>query len=346
MKLKRIEKHNLKYLLLTNTYVFVIGFMCYSLFRRNLWGLNVVMSGIVLIMFHLISSLVITCVEWTKRKNTYDAVANTVLSLGIYTILTYYSYKSKLIIFILGLAVLVIALRITDLLLRYRKSREKKKTYRLSFRDSKTVLSVALTLITIMCSHALMFGPAFMYSPEVSHVNTEQTYVEMLSANKETICKLNEEQFKTLSAKEKLDVLQCIVDIESAHLGISGCSIKVGIGDTDEGIDGYYKHQQRTIVINSNHFSNSSSWSICETVCHETFHCYEHCLSEMYLTTDSKYQSLYIFNQISQYAKEINDYVDPDKDYFGYFSQELELDAYKYGISKALLYKKIVETDN
>ena len=344
MKLKNIEKHNLKYLLLTNTYVFAVGFTCYSMFRRNLWGLNIILSGFVLILFHLIISLGMTCVEWAKRKDSYDAVANTLLSLGFYTILTYYSYKSKLIIIVLGLAVLVIALRITDLLMRYRKSRDKKKTYRLSVRDSKRVLSAALALITFMCSYARMFGPAFMYSSEVNRVNTEQTYAEMLEANTDTISKLNEEQFKALSTGEKLDVLQCIVDIESAHLGISDCSLKVGAGDTDEDTNGYYEHQQKLIVINSDHLANSSSWRVCETVCHETFHCYEHCLSEMYLNTDSKYQSLYLFNRISKYTKEINEYVNPDKDYLGYFSQELESDAYEFGIYMTLTYKEIAKS--
>ena len=344
MKLKSIEKHNLKYLLLTNTYVFAIGFSCCAMLRRNLWGLNIVQSGLVLILFHIIVSLAMTCAEWKKRKDTYDAIANTVLSLGIYTVLTFHNYKWKEIVIILGLAALVIALRLTDLLLRYRKSGEKKKTWRLSIRDTKTVLSAALALIFFLCSYARLFGPAFMYSSEIPHVNTDQTYVEMLDSNIDTISKLNENRFKTLSVKEKLDVLQCIDYIESAHLGIKDYSLKVGTGDTAEGTNGYYEHQQRIIVINSGHLSDSTSWSVCETVCHEIFHCYENCLSEMYISTDSKYQSLYVFNRISKYTKEFNDYVDPDKDFLGYFTQELESDAYEYGIYKTLIYQKIAKT--
>ena len=344
MKQNELTKRNLKFLLLSNTWAFFIGFGCYAILRRNLWGLNLIWSTIVMIIIHLIVSMITTAIEWGRRKDGYDAAVNAALALGIYCVLSYFDIKGKLIVILLFIAAIVIAARITDLTMRYRKAQDKRIAKHKMITDCKVTLSAALIVIMLFCGYTRLFGPALMYSAPHSVVDPEQSFENAVRSNVSTIQKLQSNKWKELSVKERLDVLQCISDLESISLGISNCSIKVGVGDPGKNTYGYYAHEQNVIVIDSDLLLHGDPSDLCNTVSHETYHCYQHQVAELYAKSDSKYQSLRIFQGVSQYAYEINNYNDGDKDFLGYYSQELESDARRFGLQNEYYFIRIAES--
>jgi hypothetical protein len=296
-----------------------------------------------MVVIHVIVSVVLMSLEWKRSKDTIDSTVNAVLSLGIYCILTFYEFKARLMIIVLCIAGLVIAVRITDLVMRYRNDPDKKLLKNKTLTDSKVVLSLSLAVIMIFCGYNRLFGPALMYSSPDSIVDSEETFEKAVYSNMSTIRKLQKDRWKTLNAQERLNVMQCLCDLESIKLGVSNCSIKVGVGDTKEDTYGYYVHEQNVIVISSDLLMHGEPANLCNTISHETYHCYQQQLAELYSKTDSKYQSLMIFDHVAQYAYEINKYNDGNKDYDGYYSQELESDARKYGRQEQKLLMQIAE---
>ncbi len=350
MRKKHIENkknalnHNLKYFFLVNIEVFFVGFMWYSILRRNIGNWNLLQSSLVLILFHLIVSLITSFAEWTKRKDFYDALFNTVVSLGIYTIITYYIFKGKQMIIVLCLASIILIARITYLLTRYSRTHDRRVTKRVTVTDSKTIISLAFVAIIVLCGYTRLFGPALMYSSAETTVNTYEGFEEALGANISTISKLKKEEWDQLDINERLDVLQCVCDLDSIFLGVTNCSLKVGVGDPGPNTYGNYDAQRQLIIVSSNHILSSDSWEVCNTICHETCHCYQHCLAELYVNTDEKYQGLCIFNNVSKYTQEINNYIDSKDDFQGYYTQALESNAREHAIYMTYIIKKTALT--
>ena len=341
---KSILKKNLKFFFISNLWTFFIGFMWYSLLRRNLGSLNLIQSSIILYVFHLITSVITIISKWRKRKDIYDSVFNTVFSLGIYTIITYFVFRGVIIVIVLCISVISLAVRVVFLIVQFRTNQDKNNTKKLIVTSCKRISLVALSIIILICGYTRLFGPALMYSSAKATVNTDQQFEDALKSNISTIRELNNEEWIALNASERLDVLQCICDLESTMLGVSNCSLKVGVGDTDKGDLGYYDNQRQLIVIDSEHLLSSDSWEVCNTVCHETYHCFQQRLAELYMNTDSQYQGLCIFNHVAKYTQEINDYVDGQDNFIEYYAQDLESKARMFALQQTCLLKEIAET--
>ncbi len=339
-----ILKRNLKFFFISNVWVFLVGFAWYSLLRRNLGGLDLIQSSVILCIFHLFTSVITVISEWRKSKDVYDSVFNTVFSLGIYTVITYFVFKGKIIVVVLCISVISLAVRIVFLMMRFRTNQDKNKTKKIIVTSCKRISFVALSIIILICGYTRLFGPALMYSSAKATVNTDQQFEDALKSNISTIRKLNNEEWIALSASERLDVLQCICDLESIMLGVSNCSLKVGVGDPDKGDLGYYDNQRQLIVIDSEHLLSSDSWEVCNTICHETYHCFQQRLAELYMNTDSQYQGLCIFNHVAKYTQEINDYVDGQDNFIEYYAQDLESKAREFALQQTYLLKEIAET--
>lgn len=339
-----ILKRDLKFFFISNVWVFLVGFAWYSLLRRNLGGLDLIQSSVILCIFHLFTSVITVISEWRKSKDVYDSIFNTVFSLGIYTVITYYVFKGIIIIIVLCIAVVIFTVRIALLVRQSCNVQDKRITKKRIITSYKRVMFVALSIIIIICGYTRLFGPALMYSSAKATVNTYQQYEDALKSNISTIRKLNADEWNALNTSERLDVLQCICNLESIMLGISNCSLKVGVGDADKGELGYYDYQRELIIIDSEHLFQSDSWDVCNTVCHETYHCFQQRLAELYVNTDSRYQGLCIFNHVAKYTQEINDYVDGKDDFAEYYKQDLETNAREFALQQTYILKDIAET--
>lgn len=66
---------------------------------------------------------------------------------------------------------------------------------------------------------------------------------------------------------------------------------------------------------------------VLSTLLHEIHHNYEHRLVDVYNSVSTEYRDLHLFRDASQYSHEVDYYINPREDYFGYMSQYLEMDS-------------------
>lgn len=77
------------------------------------------------------------------------------------------------------------------------------------------------------------------------------------------------------------------------------------------------------------------------------YHSCEHRLADLYNSVSLEYRNLWLFRDASYYSREVDNYINPREDYYGYSSQYLEMDSEKYaefGVKK--YYEQIEEWTN
>lgn len=155
--------------------------------------------------------------------------------------------------------------------------------------------------------------------------------------NVDTMLKLQEDVWKTLSPEERLKVLQCVANCEARYLGI-WTPLTVKVTEMSDPLGGFYRDTERTIYINRESFLNNSAEKLVETVCHESYHAYSHRLVDLYLNADEKEQQLMVFDKVKMYADEFENYVGAETDLYEYYQQKCEIDAYVYGVNSMEAY--------
>lgn len=63
---------------------------------------------------------------------------------------------------------------------------------------------------------------------------------------------------------------------------------------------------------------------------HEVHHSYEHRLADVFDNISVEYRDLRLFKDVIHYSKEVDNYINPRDDYYGYMRQHLELDSETY----------------
>ena len=168
-------------------------------------------------------------------------------------------------------------------------------------------------------------------------------YENSLSANIATVAKMDPNGgWSNLSAEEKIEVLQTVCRIECRYLGMRDSAPTLELAYLEEGLLGKYDYKQDRITLSYNYAidTNASAYSICQVLCHEMYHRYQHYQVNMLNAIRSsdetaKYADLLMLDEASIYEDEMNNYIAPTEgselSYFLYYSQQLERDADKYG---------------
>ena len=168
-------------------------------------------------------------------------------------------------------------------------------------------LSIITYSISFFISYYVSFGELFFPSantrPDNALVDTDGCLIE---ANIDTLRLLNEAYWVELSLHERLDVLQCAINIEATYRGFPEApTLRTGV--LKEGVVGDYNHRTRTIRISVDYLMSEKidGFNSLEVVLHEVFHSYQYWLVEAFNTLDDKYKELFIFQHIVVYEMEI-----------------------------------------
>lgn len=270
--------------------------------------------------------------ERKRRRNGNNVLVNLIFAYGIYTILTYYKIRTKIIFGILGICCILIVLS-TVLIMTHKvknKWQYKKIIYRRlnrSFTNSQVIIAIGLFIINFVFGFKIYTTGAILQSsitPTTQVDNDDQT----VENNIDTVLLLQEEIWKDLTIQERLDVLQTIANIEANYLGIPN-ELNVKTADLDD-ILGCYLDTTHEITIDTNTLLNESSWDVLYVLCHEAYHSYEHRLVDIYYQADDPAKQLRIFRTAILYANEFNNYENGKKDYYAYSNQRCEEDANDY----------------
>lgn len=323
----------------------IISFIWYqNLFFINIPGKTVPESNLILIVMVVVSvtvNLVFT-IRWSR--NTVSAITATLLPYGAYAYITYAKYMAKIYRIVLWVAVGICVL--VALYIAVAKMNARTKS-RLVFRKVRMTYSVvrfvgaAASVILIICLFCRLYiGGALITPGEKAASAYGEQYT--IAANIDTVLLLQEEEWEKLDLDERMDVLQCICDIEGNYLGLDR-GIHIYASKLDDNLLGYYNDSASSIQISIDLVESEDPHESLDCVCHEMFHAGQARYVEIYEGLDDEAKRSYFLYNASVYAEEFRDYKnarmsDDVSDYLEYYGQWCEQDAREYAYKAVLDY--------
>lgn len=333
---------------------FMIGIIFYELISM-IWFKNILFRCLPGMTYHnsklmlwvsLVVSLLLSTIIFKYNKTEYTKASAIITPYGIFTVIVYYAMAPLVINIVLMLGILLSICYSVVKLTRKIKNKKRSKQI-IKNRIYRCVCTshciVATSMLVIMLSIGIkgIFGTTLQNSsirPEAYKTNTEQT----INNNIDVVIKLQQNIWKSLSVKEKLDVMQTIANIEVNYLGIPN-EVNVGTANLGQYTLGCYEDKTHTVYIDLDHIENGSVYDVLDTCCHEVYHCYQHRLVDTYLTADSKSKNLRIYNKAEIYLNEFGNYKNGYEDFCSYYNQECENDARDYAESAVYDYFQRIE---
>ncbi len=162
-------------------------------------------------------------------------------------------------------------------------------------------------------------------------------------SQKETVEKLEETVWNTLSEKEKLNVLQVVLNIETTYLGIHPvvlCSDESMRG----GYLGVYLSEEERIHINREYLRTASPQECVQTICHEARHAYQQSVVDALDWDKAEVSNNRYFKEAAVWREEFSGYVSGFEDYENYYGQTVETDAREYASQATEVYFEFVKS--
>lgn len=174
------------------------------------------------------------------------------------------------------------------------------------------------------------FGTSLISSSvEADGIIQDNKREDIIESNMDVVIKLKSDIWEGLSTKKRIDVLQTVCNIETHYLGLYD-SVTVQGDNLSPYTLGSYVDNLRLIRINLDHIENDPVEEVLSTLLHEVHHSYEHRLADVYNSVSTEYRDLRLLRDASHYSHEVDYYINPREDYYGYMSQYLEMDSEKY----------------
>lgn len=315
----------------------VVSSLCYlALMFRCLGGLSFDASRVILWGVIAVSCLLGSTMEYKTRRNNFSIFLNLTFAYGLFTAIAYYPLRKSLVVGLLCTAAVTSAVFAALVLCPQIKSRCKRRAilrrrilHVLSF--SHLLFSSASFILLLTLAVPLLLGSA-MFRPSVKPATQENVSQQTIANNMDTLLLLQDELWEDLTVDEKLNVLQTVANIEQRYLGIPH-EMNVGAENVETGTLGYYLERTHGIIINLAYLLDCSSRDALDVVCHEAYHCYQHCLVAIYGTLEPSEQQLSLFYKVGIYAEEFASYDNGEDNLLSYYTQRCESDARSYAVS-------------
>ena len=180
-------------------------------------------------------------------------------------------------------------------------------------------------VIIALTGSARAFNSALIKAavPPASDQNIEN---QTIQNNMGTLTALADGRWDQYTAREKLNVLQTVANIEQRSLGLPH-ELNVGAEDMSRDKAGTYRDKTHEIRISTASLLYDSPWELVNTVCHEAYHAYQHRLIDLLIETRQENRGLMMFREIREYAEEFQNYTGTDGDFNTYYYQQCESDA-------------------
>ena len=270
-------------------------------------------------------------------KNEWTAIACCGLPFGIYTAITYFT-TSTLFIIVVVVASFIISVIYSGILLTRKNKHRSRVIQKRVFKNRISRCEYAMTCIIAYAMIFLMvgigwnsfWGTGIMPSSiEAEGIVEDIKNEDTMEANMDEVLKLFPTTWETLNTHERINVLQTVCNIEAHYLGLD-YPITVQGDNLSQYNLGSYSDTQRLIRINLDHIENDTVEEVLSSLLHEVHHSYEYRLADVYNSILTDYRDLRLFKDAIHYSKEVDDYINPREDYYGYMSQHLELDSETY----------------
>lgn len=326
----------------------------------SVYGDRVWLMVIVIVVFGG-SGLILS---WNYERNGISVITAVIMPILLYDVLILWKYSKVIRGAIVwgGIIALIVALCWV--------SRRSRLINRTSMKRRFFISKIAVAIRVVYCLVLLVtcvYGKilirthytvslkniAYSISPNNADV---PDYDNSLKANIATVAKLDPDGgWGELSIDEKSEVLETVVRVECRYLGMRDSAPKLELAYLEEGLLGQYDHEKDKVILSYNYVidSNSSGYSIVQVLCHELYHRYQRYQVKLLEVIRSnseteRYANLLFFDDARIYEDEMSNYISPAEgsslSYYRYYSQQLELDAEKYGNSSVVDYYEQIQT--
>ncbi|MEE0873593.1 MAG: hypothetical protein UIH27_09045 [Ruminococcus sp.] len=279
-------------------------------------------------------------ITYNHRRNNVNVFINIACPFAVFTAVAYINYLKSFILILLIIAALA-SIAYVIMTKWYSSSLPVKmqrrfSIKRFSFLGARTIVTSSLMLIVVYLVFSTVTGVQLFRPAAEKAENDVPSFAEYYESNADTFNKLEQNTWNTLSATEKLDVLQVLCNAEKTKLGVKE-PIYIKSKAFRSNLLGEFIPAENTILINAKHLEEDSSYSILTTVTHECYHCYERSLVKLYNSADEDQKKLMAFDRAKRYKEEFASYKDGENE--GYYWQAVEVDAREYSEQAADEYK-------
>lgn len=337
--------------LLNIVWKYIIGFVWYKNLLFRVLPHHDVYESLQIFFKMMLISAVFFMTALRRWKNGWTSMASFVLPFGIYTMMTYATTSALFIQIVVGVSVLA-SLIYSVLLLAKKINYTGKKVRRRVYQNRisrciysiSCIMAAAMLILIVGIGWKGYFGTALVSSSVEAEGTIHDTKNEdIIEANMDTVLKLRPMIWESLSTYDRIDVLQTVCNIEAHYLGLSD-PITVQGDNLSTYTLGSYADDLRLIRVNLDHIENDSAEEVLSTLLHEIYHSYEHRLADVYDNVLPEYRDLRLFQDAFYYSYEVDAYINPREDYYGYMSQHLEMDSEKYAEFGVQEYYTRIET--
>lgn len=329
-----------------NLFYIVMGFVWYkNILMKCLNSMSYDQSRTILIVMIATMSAIGIILNIRKNRNGMSVFANIALPFGLYTALAYISVNRYLFVTVFILAGLISTL--FAVVTMCRRIRSKKTWLVIAKRIKRIIVQMQyLFAIGLFATMLVLGGGAFFGSsllqPEVIATTYEEAEEQTINNNIESVLMLQEELWVDLSVPERLNILQTVANIERRYLGIPH-KLNVGVANLGEYTLGYYDDRKHQVIVSLDSLINDPAEEVLNTVCHESYHAYQHCIVSVLENADEESKNLRLFRDARNYAEEFCDYKSGGNGFYDYYYQECEMDAREYAEDAVFDYYKRIE---
>lgn len=329
-----------------NLFYIVMGFIWYkNILMKCLNGMSYDQSRTILIVMIVTMSIVGIIFNIRKNRNGMSVFANVALPFGIYTVLAYISVNRHIFITAFLFAGTISAF--SAVLTMCRRIRSKKIWLVIVKRMKRVIVQMQYFFAIGLFGTMLVLGvEAFFGSsllqPEVIATTYKEAEEQTINNNIESVLMLQEELWVDLSAPERLNILQTVANIERRYLGIPH-ELNVGVANLGEYTLGCYDDRKHQITVSLDSLMNDPVEEVLNTVCHESYHAYQHCIVSVLENADEESKNLRLFRDAQNYAEEFCDYKSGGQGFYDYYYQECEVDARAYAKDAVIDYYQRIE---
>ena len=312
--------------LVNNVFWMLIGMVWFRLFLfRSLEHQTLVLSKAVLWGLVLTGTGLGTLLNIRHHRNIISFCFNLLIGYGIYTVLAYMPVRPELIsTVLLYLTSAVSAFLTWQVVRRVMAGQSVLPEGRWMAMVMQRMIGFGFAVIIAVTGSARAFNSALIKAavPPAS----DNTEAQTIQNNMNTLTALADGRWEQYTAREKLNVLQTVANIERNYLGLPH-ELNVGAEDMSRDKAGTYHDKTHEIRISMTSLLYDSPWELINTVCHEACHAYQHRLVELLLESGQESRGLILFRDVREYAQEFQNYTGTDGNFDSYYYQQCESDA-------------------
>lgn len=248
------------------------------------------------------------------------------------------------IISVILLSILIVFEAVLFLVLREHEHRHKitKKRHRMykAVFGRCSVLAMSVICVVPCCLSLFVYGvqpPGYepepsiwdrMYAENNESTDAENITDDSYQENTSLWNCFRESQWKEWSVREKITIVQKLVDFEAGRLGIPSVPVKAKMIGTF--VQGAYNDESNEIYVNTEYLAEFSVDECIRTVCHEVYHAFQYYLITTLDMDNPALQTAY-FEELQSWFQNQDDYKTVMEHGFdAYENQPLEVAAREY----------------